>query len=141
MNLNGINAEEKIFAKVAGLGLFVEPRVGGAEQPHIHAPRLRGSHTLQFASLQHAQQLGLLAQRDVGDLIEKKRASVGQLEAPDAVGARVGECALNVAEDFALEGTFGQSARVDRNQRHARRAARRRGAAAPRFPCRCHARR
>jgi hypothetical protein len=68
----------------------------------------------------HAQQLGLLAQGDVGDLVEKERAAVGQLEAADAIGARVGECAFDVAEDFALEGSLGQAAGVDGDQRHAR---------------------
>ena len=46
--------------------------------------------------------------RDVGDFVEKERAAVGQFEAADAIGARVGECAFDVAEDFALEGAFRQ---------------------------------
>ena len=87
---------------------------------HIHAARLRRAYTLQFSGLQHAQQLGLLAHRHVGDLVQKERAAVGQLEAADAVGARVGECALHVAEDFALEGALRQPAGVHGHQRHAR---------------------
>ena len=81
---------------------------------------MRRAHALQFAGFEHAQQLGLLAQRDVGDFVEKERAAVGQFETADAVGARVGECAFHVAEDLALEGAFGQAAGVDGHQRHAR---------------------
>ena len=81
---------------------------------------MRRAYALQLAGLKHAQQLGLLAHRDVGDFVQKKRAAIGQFEAADAVGARIGECALDVAEDFALEGALRQSAGVDGHQRHAR---------------------
>ena len=94
--------------------------VGGGENAHVDAAGLRRAYALQLAGLKHAQQLGLLAQRDVGDLVQKKRAAVGQFEAADAVGARVGKCAFHVAEDFALEGALRQSAGVDGDQRHAR---------------------
>ena len=72
MYLDRVDAEEQVFAEVAGLGLFVQIRVGGGEQAHIDAAGLRGADAFQFARLQNAQQLGLLAQRDVGDLVEKK---------------------------------------------------------------------
>ena len=78
---------------------------------------MRRAYALQFAGLKHAQQLGLLAQRDVGDFVEKERAAVGQFEAADAVGARVGECAFDVAEYFAFEGSLGQAAGVDGYER------------------------
>ena len=141
MNLNGVDAEEKIFAEVAGLGLLVQLRVCGGENAHIDAAGLRGTDALQLAGFKHAEQFGLLAQGNVGDFVEKERAAVGQLEAADAIGARVGECAFDVAEDLALEGSFGQSAGVDGDQRHARRGAKRRGAAWRRSPCRCRVRR
>ena len=70
---------------------------------HVYAPRLRRTNALQFAGLKHAQQFGLLAQGNVGDLIKEKRAVVGQLESADAIGAGVGECAFHVAEDLAFE--------------------------------------
>src|SRR5581483_3804552 len=106
MDLDRVDAEEKVFAKVSGRSLFVQLRVGGRKHANIDAPRLRGADALQLSSLQNAQQFGLLAQRHIGDLIEKQRASVGQFEAAYAVRARIGECALHVAEDLALEGAF-----------------------------------
>ena len=141
MNFDGVDAEEQVFAEVAGRGFFVQHGVGGGEHAHVDATGLRGADAFQLAGFEHAQQLGLLAHGDVGDFVEKEGAAVGQFEAADAVGARVGECAFNVAEDFAFEGAFGQAAGVDRDQRHARRAARRRGAAWRRSPCRCRVRR
>ena len=53
---------------------------------------------------------------DVGDLVQEQRAAVGQLEAPDAVGLGVGECALHVAEQLALEDAFGEPAGIDRDE-------------------------
>ena len=95
-------------------------RVGGGEHAHVDAPGLRGADPLQFAGFKHAQQLGLLAQGNVGDFIEEERAAVGQFEAADAVGARIGECAFDVAEYLAFEGAFRQPAGIDGHQRHAR---------------------
>jgi len=43
-----------------------------------------------------------------------------QLEPPDAISARIGKGAFDMAEDLALEGAFGQPAGVHGHQRHAR---------------------
>ncbi len=51
------------------------------------------------------------------DLVEQQRAALGQLEAADPVGARVGEGALHVAEHLALEQAFGEPAEVHGHQR------------------------
>ena len=67
--------------------------------------------------LEHAQELLLLAQRDVGDLVEEERAAVGQLEPADAILPGVGERALHVAEQLALEDAFRHAAGVDRDHR------------------------
>ncbi len=141
VDLDCIDAEEQVFAEVSGRGFFVQLGVGRREHAHIDAAGLRGAHALQFAGFKHAQKLGLLAQRNVGDFVEEERAAVGEFEAPDAIGARIGKCAFDVAEDLAFEGAFGQSAGVDGNQRPCARAAMRREAAWRRFPCRCRVRR
>ena len=51
----------------------------------------------------------------------KQRAAVRQLEAADAIGLRVGERALHVPEQLALEHALGQSADVDRDERRGAR--------------------
>ena len=84
MNLDRVEPEEQVLAEVAGLGLLVQLGVGGGENAHIDAPGLRGSHALQLAGFKNAQELGLLAHGDVGNLVEKQRAPVvGQLEASE----------------------------------------------------------
>ena len=89
-----------------------------AERMRTLTRRVREEPTpLELAGLEHAQQLGLLVQRDVGDLVEEQRAAVGELEAADAIGLRVGERALHVAEQLALEHAFREAAGVHRHQR------------------------
>ena len=125
MNFDRVDSEEQIFAEIAGLRLFREVGVGCGENAHIDAACLRRADALEFAGFKHAQQFGLLAKRDVGNFVEKERTAVGQFEAADAIGARIGECAFYVAEYLAFEGSFGKPAGVDGDERHA--AAGRRG--------------
>ena len=70
--------------------------------------------------LQHAQQLGLGRQRDLGDLVEQQRAAVGRLEAAVAALDRAGERAALVAEQLGLEQRLGERGAVDRDERLAR---------------------
>src|SRR5258707_8120239 len=101
MDLDCVEAEEQVFTKVAGCGFFVQLRVGGGEHTYIYAAGLRRTDPLQFAGLENPEQLGLLANGDVGDLIEEESAVIGKFEPADAIGAGISECALHVAKDFA----------------------------------------
>ena len=105
-------------------------------------PRARGAHPLELAaSRARGAAWPAAGAASVADLVQQQGAAVGQLEAADAVGARVGEGALHVAEHLALE----QRPRTGRpgspRRAAAPRAARRRGSTGPRPPCRCRARR
>jgi hypothetical protein len=104
LDLDGVEAEEEVFAKAAGGGFGVEVGVGGGDHADVD---LAGG-----AGFEDAEELGLLADGDVGDLIEKEGAAVGQFEASDAVGAGVGEGAFDVAEELGLEGAFGECPRI-----------------------------
>ena len=95
----------------------VEIGVGRRDQPDVDLARLGRSEPLELAGLDHAQQLGLLAERHVGDFVEEERAAVGELEAADAIDLRVGERALHVAEELRLEDALGHAAGVDRHHR------------------------
>ena len=119
MNLDGVDAEEQVLAEVAGLGLFLQERIGGGENSDIDTPRLLVADALQLARLQHTKQLGLLAEGYVGDFVEEKSAAIGKLEAADAICTRISECALHVAENFAFEGSLGKASSVDGNKRSA----------------------
>ena len=100
MNLHSIETEQQVFAEVARRRpLRCSCALVAESNAHIHAPRLRRAHALQFSGLKHAQQFGLLAKRYVGDLIQKQRAAVGELKAPDAIGSRIGKRAFHVTEN------------------------------------------
>ena len=78
---------------------------------------------LEFAGLDHPQQLRLLAEWHVGDFVEEQRALIGELEAADAVGLRVGESAAHVPKSSLsntpsdtppeFTTTIGREARLD----------------------------
>ena len=91
--------------------------VGGGDHPHIDLLGARRADAFDLSRLQHAQQLGLLAIGNVADLVEKDGAAVRQLEASDAVGLGVGECAFHMAEELAFEDALRQRAGVHRDQR------------------------
>ena len=54
------------------------------DDAHIDPDRRASADRGVFAFLQHAQQPGLRLERHVADLVEKQRAALGLLEAPDA---------------------------------------------------------
>ena len=78
---------------------------------------LAGSEHLVGTVLQDAQQLDLRRRVEVADLVEEDRAAVGHLEAPLAVGARVGEGAADVAEHLALEQGRRDAAEIHLDER------------------------
>ena len=95
----------------------------------------------ELPALEHPQELLLLTQRDVGDLVEEQGAAVGHLEPADAILPGVGERALHVSEQLALEHAFRHAAGVDRDHRPPGPRTRRRAAHAPPCPCRSRSRR
>ena len=67
--------------------------------------------------LDHAQQLHLHRQRQVGDFVEEQRALVRGLEEAGAIAIGAGECALAVAEELGLHQRLGDGAAIDRDER------------------------
>ena len=65
----------------------------------------------------HAVYRRLHRQRDLADLVEEKRAAVGQLEAPGFVARRAGEGAFHMAEKLALEERLGHGGAVGLDHR------------------------
>ncbi len=111
MDLDRVQAEQQIFAEIAGRDRFLQTDVGGGDDANVDALGARGAHALDLAGFEHPQQLGLLANRNIADFVEKDSAVVGQLEAANAIGAGIGESAFHVSEQFALESAFGQRRR------------------------------
>jgi len=106
-----------IPAKLTVLHHLRQISVGRCDEAHIHAAGVRASQTLELLFLQHSQELGLQLERNVPDLIQEKRAAVGQLKAPDALRDRSRKGASFVAEQFALQQTRGNSSTIDLDER------------------------
>src|ERR1700686_4484671 len=87
--------------------LFVHHRlqvpIRGGYEADVGSDRSVAAHALEFLVLDGAQQLRLEFERHLTDLIEKQRALVSQLEAPNLLRNRPGERTLLMAEKFALE--------------------------------------
>jgi hypothetical protein len=81
-DLNGVEAEEQVLAEAARGDLLADVGIGRRDDSHVDAARLRRPQPLELPDLQDAQQLGLLAERDVGNLVEEERSLVCQLDAP-----------------------------------------------------------
>src|SRR6202035_1924880 len=93
----------EVGAKPAGLDLAREIAVRGGDDPRVDPHRLRPSDALELALLEHAEELGLELERHFADLVEKERASVGELDAPEAPLERARERAALVAEQLHLD--------------------------------------
>ena len=108
---------KQILAEAAGDDLVFQVAIGRGDDAHIDLARARVADALDFLLLQNAQQLGLHRERHFADLIEEKRAAIGQLEAAGLVAERAGERAFHVAEEFALEERLGHRGAIDLDHR------------------------
>ena len=107
MNLDRVEPEQQVLPEPAGGDFVRQPGVGGREDPDVDLPRPRRTDPLELTGLEHTQQLRLEVERHVGDFVQEQRAAVGELEAADAVALGVGERALDVPEQLALEHALG----------------------------------
>ena len=97
----------QILAKPLVLDHVLELAVGGREQANIDGDLGLGADRADLALLQRAQELGLELDRHLADLVEEQRAAVGLLEQALPALLGVGERALGVAEQLALEQLLG----------------------------------
>ncbi len=114
-DFHGVEPEQQILTEASGLHLRVDVGVRGRHDAHVGTARARRAHALVFACLEHAQQLGLLRERQIGNLIQKQRATFGELEASDAIALGIGEGTPHVAEQLALEEPVRNAAEVHRD--------------------------
>src|SRR5437762_171222 len=112
MDLDRVQAEHQVLAEMPGGDFGPEVRVGRRDHANVDAARLGRSYALELAGLEHAQELRLQVQRNIGDLIEKQCAAIGQPEATGAIDFRVGECAADVAEAYAVKDALAEPAGV-----------------------------
>src|ERR1700729_1969980 len=112
MNLYRIQAKQKIATESLLLHLDMQVSVGGGEDAHVHAPRLRRAHTLHFPGFKHTQQLRLLPHRHIGNLVQKERSAISQFKATNAFDTSISKSALYVAKELAFECAFWQRASI-----------------------------
>ena len=98
-------------------GVGGEVAIRRRDDAHVHLDRARAADALELLLLQHAQQLGLQIQAHLADLVEQERALVRALERAFDALDRAGERALLVAEEGALDQTFGEGGAVQLDER------------------------
>src|SRR5271168_3017580 len=112
-----VNSVVEVLTEFARARHLFQWLVGGADQPEIDLPGLASTQPLHLPVFEHAQQLGLQWHGEGGDLIEKKRTAVRQLNLPwfGLVGA--GEGAPLVTEELRLDQVLRQSRAVQADER------------------------
>ena len=105
----------KIFAKFTLPNLFEERAVGGANDPRVGVQHLLRTESLKFAVFEHSQDFHLCERTHIGDLVEKERTLVCQLEFPFDRLLRAGERAALVSEELDAASLGDQRVTNDRN--------------------------
>ena len=98
-----VEAVEEVVAKLAAGDGILQDLVGGGDDANVHLNGARPAETHEVPFFEHAEELGLHAERHVADFVEEERARAGFFEQTFFAAARVGESARLIAEEFALE--------------------------------------
>ena len=77
MDLDRIQAKQKILAKAPRSRFRGDVRIGRGKYPHVDAARGGGANAFQVSGFQNAQKFCLQVQRDVGNFVQEQRAAVG----------------------------------------------------------------
>src|SRR5690606_16549076 len=102
----------KVFAQTFVLGEFFFAAVRGGDHATVDGNRCRAADARDGARFEHAQQVGLQAQRHLGDFIEKEGAAGSLFEQAGATGEGTGEGAFFMTKKFATDELAGEGAAV-----------------------------
>src|ERR1039458_3185260 len=91
----------------------------GGDDAHVHGNGFLAAEAMQASFLQDAHQFDLRSRRHVADLVQKNRAAIRLFKPADAPRFRAGERAAFVAEQFALQQSFGNGRAIDGDERRA----------------------
>ena len=117
MELNRVQPKKQILTEPSLRDFLCQVGIRRRQNAHVRPFRFRRADALELSRFQNAQKFPLLAIGDVRDFVEKERAAIGELEAPDTVGLSVGIGAFHMTKELALENTFGQPADVHGDHR------------------------
>ena len=123
MDLDRVQAEQQILAEAARGHLLVQVGVGRRDHAHVHLAASCDEPTRSNSPVSSTR--SSLACRFSGTLAISSRNSVppsASSKRPTRSALGVGERALHVAEQFALEDALRESAGVHRDQRRAARS-------------------
>src|SRR5690606_10611973 len=112
-----------VLPEPARLDVGMQVPVGGGDEPHVNRELAGAAQAPERLRLQHLEELGLQLGREVADLVQKDGAAVRDLEEPLLPVLRVGEGALLVAEQLAVEEGRVEARAVDLHERLARAGA------------------
>src|SRR5438270_3439630 len=109
---------EEIGAEAPRVRCIANGAVGRRHDAGVHRAGPARPQARHRALLQRAEELRLQVERQLDDVVEQERATVGQLEFPRAAArAGAGECPGLVAEELALEQLPRNRRAVDRDER------------------------
>src|SRR5258708_15040886 len=105
MDRKHIQTEKQIRTELLFAHHRFQIAVGRSNQARIGAKAARASQPLEFPLLQNAEQFGLQFERNLSDFIQKDSASVGNLEAANALRDGSRESTSFVSEQLAFQQT------------------------------------
>ncbi len=114
MDRHDVQAVVQVFSEVPGANFILERLVGGGNHARVHSNRPALAHALEFALLQHSQQLHLKLGAHAADFVEEDGAAVRRLEPAGLVVERPGERPLDVAEELAFEQALAEAPQLTR---------------------------
>src|SRR5512141_3236049 len=109
----GPETEEQVLAEAAGAGQVLEMPVRGGDEPEIAGDLLAAADRAEPLLLKDAKERLLDGDRELADLVEEERPSVGLPDEPVARFVRAREGAADMAEERALDEGFRQGGAVD----------------------------
>src|SRR5512135_2258766 len=101
LDLDDVQAIEKVFTEATLLHLPFEVPVGGAEDADVGLARRGIPYALVLAVLQEPQQFRLQGKGKIPDLVEEERSPLAGGDAPRVVADRSGERPFHMAEQLA----------------------------------------
>ncbi len=117
VEVHHLDPVHQILAEQSAGNSLGQIAIRGRDHAHVdvHA-RAGGTHSLNLAVLEEAEQDGLHLQAHFADFVQENGAVMRQLEAPWFVAIRTGEAASRVPEQFRFEQCVGECGAVHRDK-------------------------
>src|SRR5262249_24286320 len=107
----------EILAEATARALFGEVRVRRRDDPDVDAPGRTPTQGPNLEAVEGREELRLELERQLADLVEEERTSVGRLEGTDSIADGAGERAADVSEQLAFDQVRGDRGAVEDHER------------------------